>query len=335
MSHSTNDQEPIWLTVRVIATTEYCCRAAIVMHEQGSRDVQDVDDGPRLDFLPDFTLELLESRRQSVIDGIVAAFIGMGVVIVGIGVASVLITPVFLISLPLSANWCIRWFRKRFEMVALLTQRIREAKDAQPLEPIVDSTDLQLVTWWSLLRAGFMAIQYEEAHDDPQLRFTGKPWRVLHKDSLRIPVFLKRSGKRELHTQQLVRMAAYCHLLEVCEGGKSPYGVVIFANGYEGTTVPFTTENRQRFVRTVERTRLLLEERASNSSTPDAPTSKHCRACPFGLPRVFDPGSAASNANSTGVYLTRGEDKRLYHSACGDRFRWVPPHAIAKAKKLL
>ena len=41
-------------------------------------------------------------------------------------------------------------------------------------------------------------------------------------------------------------MAAYCHLIETCEGAESPYGIVLYPDSYECVTVPNSPENQNK-----------------------------------------------------------------------------------------
>lgn len=57
----------------------------------------------------------------------------------------------------------------------------------------------------------------------------GKPWRLLKKGSLMIPVIRQRQGSSEWGTQHEVRLSAYCDLIEKCTGGDAPFGVTVVA----------------------------------------------------------------------------------------------------------
>ena len=187
------------------------------------------------------------------------------------------------------------------------------------------------MNWWSLLKCGFEPHEYFDPHEDLSWRLSGHPWRVLHKGSLRIPVFRKRRGDRGLHQQHLARMAAYCHLIETAEGHAAPYGIILFGSDYDGVTVPNTEANRH-----VLRTGLLEARQVIESNQPAAPPSSWCQRCPNGWPKVYRRRKTDTRLGGQEwpPVLTRGVDGRKYHSACGDRFGDVPRHERAKEKGL-
>ena len=331
-----NGDQP-WITARVVAATEFCPRAGIIAYEDKQGDIgEEHDSGPRLDYLPDFSLEMLAASLQATVNSVWLGLTWAPPVLLVVGIAGYVSNSTILLVLIPVAYFGGRWLIQKLRNVAELSRRLRAAQDAVPSEPSAESTELQPVNWWSLLKAGFSSVEYEDAHEDPALRFSGKPWRVLHKGSLRIPVFRKRAGKPELHQQQLARMAAYCHLIVQAEGSHSPYGIVLFGDGYDGVTVPFTRENRELFLRTLSRARELFAAIAANGSLPDMPHSMCCRDCPLGRPRVHVLGMTSDSVSGTSPppYRTRGTDKKVYHSPCGDRYQWVPPHVAAKEKGL-
>jgi hypothetical protein len=70
---------------------------------------------------------------------------------------------------------------------------------------------------------------------------------------------------------------------------------------------------------------------------PDLPTrARICHDCQLGRPRVYKKGITDKHLDGQKypAHRTRGEDRTVYHSICGDRFGWVPPHDRAIAKEL-
>ncbi len=293
---------------------------------------------PRLDFLPDFSVREIQDALQRTWSriwrglslGLVA---GTTLTMVAIRVDSILAVCGVVITLRPSA----RWFRSRICDVTTLQRRLRNAIEAQPDEPDRNLMSIQPVNWWSLRKAGFSVIRPEDASCDSEIKLAGRPWRLLQKDSLRIPVFRKRHGNAALYPQHFVRMAAYCHLIEASEGAESPYGIVLFEDGCDGMTVPYSTENRRAFHEALLRARLTIKTLGAEGREPDRPPSTVCRECPVGRPLCHVKGRTETVLNNATVkpYVTRGHDRRLYHSPCGDRFVWVPPYERARRKKLL
>lgn len=325
--------------VHVLTEFVFCPRAGIVAHEQRRNDPgQDVDAARRLDYLPDFSVREIQDALQRTWTRI------------WYGLALGLLAGITLLLMTFHVDWivtvCIvaigvrpstRWFWSRCCDVVTLHRRLRAAVDAQPDEPDSALMAIQPVNWWSLRKAGFSVIRYEDAYHGNEAKLSGHPWRILQKGPLRIPVFRKRQGTPEVYPQHFVRMAAYCHLIETCEGAESPYGIVLFEDGCDGLTVPNSSANQQLFVAALLRARRIMESLDSEVGVPDRPPSTVCRACPVGRPVQYIPGLTDTVVKDRTVqpYLTRGHDRRLYHSPCGDRFDWVPPHECARGRKLL
>jgi hypothetical protein len=290
-----------------------------------------------LDYLPDFAVALIERALQETWSRIWWLLTWTTPVVLVLLMAAVLIDWRVGMILALLAAWVIRRLLRELRNVVELSRRLQAARDAVPAEPDPDFAKSQQVNWWGLLKAGWTAVEYEDPHEDPQWRVSGKPWRVLHKGSLRVPVFRKRRGNDRLYPQHLARMAAYGHLIEVAEGATVPYGVVLFGDGYEGITVPNSDEHGRIFEQGLHDARRLFEAVESAGVVPDIPQpTTVCHACPWGRPRVYRPGITDTELDGTRLppYRTRGEDGRLYHSPCGDRFGWVPPHDRAAEKGL-
>lgn len=325
--------------VHVLTEFVFCSRAGVLAHEAQQGDPgQDFDAAPRLDYLPDFSVREIQDALQKTWTCI---WRGLAVGMVA-GILLCLVTlPVhwFLTVsvIGLAVRPALRWLWSRFCDVATLQKRLQAAIDSQPDAPDAGLMMTQPVNWWSLRKAGFSVLRPEASYCDADIRLSGRPWRILQNGSLRIPVFRKRSGENAIYPQHRVRMAAYCHLMETCEGAESPYGVVLFADSCDGITVPNSNGNRQAFHEALLQARQVVESLRSQDPGPAPPRSTACRECPHGRPvgYVRERTSTTVHDGSVKPYLTRGNDRRLYHSPCGDRFVWVPLHERAKRKKLL
>ena len=128
-------------------------------------------------------------------------------------------------------------------------------------------------------------------------------------------------------------MAAYCHLLGVSEGARSPYGVIIKGETFAAVTVPNTPRTQAMFREALVAARRAVRESEEVNSNPPPPENANlCHECPYRL---------ACSATSQRTVLRHGapiepkvaKDPRgnEYHSHCGDRFRWIPPHRDAIA----
>ncbi len=231
---------------------------------------------------------------------------------------------------------------RAIDRVAELNRCRLAAESAEPVIPDVRDRPVE-VNWWSLLKAGFDSISYHDKDllQDSELRLSGRPWRVIRHGSLRIPVF--RKGKcdgpngRRLYPQHFARIAAYCQLLQTSEAGECPYGIILFGHTFEGFAVPIGRKTDQALKDGLFRARSTIKAHLQLGREPAPPrTTGRCGKCPHGYPRVFRDSSSLHQLRGAEVQLygSCGGDKRTYHSLCGDRFLWCPPHDRAFEKEL-
>ncbi|PSN15941.1 hypothetical protein C7293_04840 [filamentous cyanobacterium CCT1] len=215
------------------------------------------------------------------------------------------------------------------------------ARKALPREPDPQSVDNTAINWWSLLAAGFDSVPYRDTLKDHSWRVAGKPWRVLRKGSLRIPVWRRRGeaeNQAKIRGQHYARMAAYCRLIEKAEGGSSPYGIILFGNSYDGIAIANNQGSRSAFHKGLREARQVIKGKQRWERDPSPPsTGTICSSCPLGKPFTYRPGESDNRPGrlNTSPHLAFGDDGRAYHSECGDRFQWIPPHQKAFAKRLI
>src|SRR5690606_3300342 len=131
--------------------------------------------------------------------------------------------------------------------------------------------------------------------------------------------------------QHFARIAAYCHLIEISQRARSPYGLLLFAGTYEGWALPKNAASLAAFRDGV------AEARATIASREEPPVAApRCTGCHWGRPVVVKPGERQTKVGNLllPVHSKPGKDNRAYHSVCGDRFGWVPPHALATELRL-
>lgn len=294
-----------WIGVHVLAEFIFCPRAGLIAFEQRRSDPgQELGDSPRLDYLPDFEVHIIEAAIQKTWNQIWAVVTWTLPAVLAVSVATYLGDWRVRLLLLAGSVWAVRrlvrWLVARWRDVAELSRRLQAARAATPAAPDPQSTEMQPVNWWELRKSGFDALEYEDPHEDPDWRIAGGPWRVLQDGPRLIPVFRKRRGKPELKRQQLARMAAYCHLMEVAEQAESPYAVVLFGDGYEGVTVPNTSDNRETFHDGLRRLRRFITAVESEGLIPDIPGDQSiCRRCHRGFPRVYRKGGDRYRAAGT------------------------------------
>jgi hypothetical protein len=333
-------QDTPWLGVHLITEFIFCPRAGLLLYEQNPDEEEPEEtDLPQLDYVPHYQLSEIERALTRAIQQlrmrggllllILASIVGVLKVVFGVDFWWILwplgAYAVFAIPMVLGGP---------LGQIANLNSERDEARKAKPHEPNPQTTDNEPVNWWGLLKAGFDSVPYRESLRDPRWRVAGRPWRVLRKGSLRIPVWRRRKGDetdRRLRGQHYARMAAYCHLIKEVEGAESPYGVILFGDTYQGVTVSDGVGSRTAFHRGLRAARDVIRQ-AQAGTDPAVPQRPPCRGCPYGTPYVYQPGESDGNRPP---YLKRGVDDRNYHSKCGDRFRWVPPHQKAADKALV
>ena len=358
-----------WLGVHVLTEFIFCPRAGLIAFEQETEDdgEEEIRERPRLDYIPRWEMHSIERALNEVAEEVKRKLVVFKKWLKRIILATVIALPIMflvitenfrgdevwfiLALLPLTLllpGWVLKrmWGSIRNERHKLEELgRIRDtALAARPAEPDERVQDNQLVEWWSLWQAGFESINYKEPLRHDAWRLAGRPWRVLRRGSLRIPVFRKRCsdefGARRLFRQHYARMAAYCHLLEACEGAQSPYGIVLFDDGtYEGVAI--SKEARGSWVPLrdgLTQARRVIYDSRNCGKDPDPPDQSNlCKGCNWGKPFVHRKGESQHTRFGKPLKprTVEGVDGRPYHSACGDRFRWVPPHAKAFGKELL
>lgn len=333
------DRDPT-IGVHVLSEFVYCPRAGLIAYEDGFDDTGEEHDRPqKLDYLPDFSIPEIHDALQRAWNSLWSSVFWL--MLAGLLISYVRSQSGFQVALTASIvlfPFLLFPAGKRVRDIVDLYCRLRIANIAAPSEPDATRMEVQNVSWWSLLKSGFDPVEYADAHSDMDWKLAGNPWRVLVKGSLRIPVFRKRFGEPELFPQHFVRMAAYCHLIESCEGAESPYGIVLFGDGADGVTVPNTVLNGEKLKDHLKQARRILKSAERDQIVPDRPRrSGPCQNCPLGRPQIHRHNWTVTQLNGQRVppFLTTGKDGEAYHSECGDRFGWVPPHNEARMNKLL
>jgi CRISPR/Cas system-associated exonuclease Cas4 (RecB family) len=218
----------------------------------------------------------------------------------------------------------------------VLVVRRRLATKASPRTPDLDSPDDEPVDWWEMHRAGFEATVYQESLAGHELRLRGKPWKVLRNHDVVIPVF-RRRGSQRLYRQHYARIAAYCQLIEECEGVTSPYGLILEAGTYRAIAVKNTPAAKQALHTVLQRAQSLIRDYAETGVEPPEP-ERHgfCSNCPIGFPRLYVPGETelVNDGKRLPIVPAFSTRRGHYHSKCGDRFRWTPAHDRVERRKI-
>ena len=186
-------------------------------------------------------------------------------------------------------------------------------------------------------QAGFEPIRLAGPLNDPTVRLSGKPWAILQRADTRIPVFLRHSSDRRLFPQHFARIAAYCHLITTCERARSPYGIILFADSYNGIAIPVTESSWQELERGLTLARTAIRNRREQHSDPGlARNSNPCLHCPLGRPVDYRPGRTelVIDEITLAAFVTNDIHGGPCVSDCGTRYRWVPTHQEAISRRL-
>ncbi len=339
------NQRPIG--VHVLSEHVFCPRAALIAYESGN-DAGDEEPnlGPKLDLLIDYNehmiIEAIQQARGDTRLWLTLMAPAVFAVMLAVYFQSVLAAIV--LSLPVFILLAKCWDTLTHTIALVRERALYQAAPEVVIDP--EPTEIKRLSWWSLRKAGFDCDMLRDALDDPGSNLRGKPWRQLKKGSIIIPVIRRRRGNSEWGPQHEVRIAAYCHLIEKCTTGTAPFGVILFAGTCDCAIIPNTNTRHTQYDRAFKSVANFLERQAAGADRPDPPTDSRCIGCPHGKPRLYQQGKSETILN--GKPLTartansvRESDRQFrgaFHSDCGDRFRWVPPHndavnlGIAKAR---
>ncbi len=318
--------------VHTIGQFAYCPRAGLLSAE--AEDDMEMERPPSLGGLPQHDVDRMQQALSDLAERIkypTAINIGLAVVALWLWMTWgwVLATPLFL-----PMYYSLRWLVSLLQAYHLLQKRLSQAAAAASVEPNWDVDVPQPVNWWSLLRVGFDSIE-KQTLEDFQLRIAGKPWRVLHRGDVEIPVLriqveehrLQQYRNGRLRKHHLARIGAYSYLLNRCERADSSWALLLFNWSDEGIAVPLTPIVWETFKEALTTAREHLHEFGRNINHAPDPNVSACGACPLGAPRKSNgPTDVRKRGLAILPFGTENSDGTVYHSQCGDYFRWLTPH---------
>ncbi len=313
-----------WLSVHAIAEYAFCPRAGLLAYENKRGDVD--DEPPAFDTLPAFELQAIEAeigRRRAIMFRWMYAL----VVATIISVAAASFRQYWLLVLgPVSMAFISYKILNTLLNLLELFRRRSVAQSSRCAEPDPTCEHLQPVNWFGMFHVGFESQILKESLRDIDWQFDGRPWRVLRKGSLAIPVFRTRSPQDEPQEQQIVKIMAYCRLSTVCFGNECPYGIVLTGEDYSGFAVPNHPSFRKKFHDSLVEIRH-LSQAADHRNEGFVPNDERkCSNCPLGRPRLVSLGQRIHRFGApVQVNRIKGRKGDDVHSDCGDRFSWTPP----------
>lgn len=323
---------PRMVGVHVLSEHVFCPRSAAQTLEKGDDDGQEEPElGPRLPSFEDYN----EHRFVTELKELWSEFRRWVTLL-----APAIILPLIIWRLvsPLAGlAACLPLFyfvARLWDNVGMILRLVRERALMEAAEPTpvdVDSALMREINWWSLRKAGFDCEKPVEAYKSLEQGLAGRPWRVLSHGALRIPVMRKHRGERMWRPKHVVRIAAYCRLIENCEATRAPFGVLLFGGSYDCVIIPNTAVAQTQLDRALKDVQEFLRIQEAGKYLPAIPTDNRCNGCHWGEPRQYVRGVSETvvNGNALMPLQTEAKDKVKYHSSCGDRFHWVPPHASA------
>ena len=328
------------LSVHALGQYVFCPRAAILAAERG--DERDIDEPPpRLTFLPNFDLERIEELLSKSLKQLLLAVVLIFGLMVSMTLSSQDQNPTQFNLAAATFFFALLWTAHLVTSIVQLTIRRIAALRAEAREPEPTFVRTEPVNWWSILNAGFEPIRYQRPFQHPELPLEGCPWRVLQKESLRIPVIKTGgdrlgNGKGQLFPKHEVRITAYALLLEADGHMKVPYGLVFPADSPRGMAFAITDNHRRQAVQLLAEFEQKLNDSQQRDIHPGLPENRNrCANCDFGKPIATSLREVAS-ARKAGeqIVVLQGRTDDVFHCECGDRFGSAPPHRDSVRKGL-
>jgi len=336
-----HDPEAPALGVHVLSEFKYCPRAAIITLEQ-----QEQDDGsefvaaPALGGLPTHDIDRIREALAQIREELkrpICWNIGLGIAVLYLIMFGQILPALLVLSL--AGYFTGPALMRLLAAYHGLRKRLGVAEQAEDKPPKWEVRQVQSIRWWSLIRAGFASAERPEAIVDQESRLAGKPWRVLQRGRKLMPVLRihvedeERDHRRQgrLRPQQFVRAAAYAYLMNRIERAEADWVIILFGTSDEGIAIPIEHEHLELFRITLQSAREFLRAYRQDPDFKPKPAreSAPCIRCPFGKPRRSESESVFRGA-AVVPFLTEAANGKLYHSTCGDRFRWIPPHERAE-----
>lgn len=345
---NTNNEKPRMLGVHTLSEFVFCPRAGIISHEQKAND-QGVDTGyVDLSYSPDYDIFVAKLEVKKIVKRLENFSLGIlggtiATVVFGLALKPFLGFLSLLVLLASAAFLSPRIYRdfKRFHHLKKL---IKQYDREKMRTPDLENPESERIPWYSLLKS----CSVEKCHDllvDEELGISGKPWKLLHKGKACLPVFFCRrpaSASEEesnplvwIKRQQIVRMKAYCHLIEKNTGKESPCGFVVFAGTSDAVALKFW--NNRKAERQLDDAMMIARatlEEYERFGKVGVPAANLCSGCHLGKLRTYRSATNTALRNGMPVRpklhkVDDGKKTKTLHSVCGDVFRWIPPHEKA------
>ena len=214
--------------VHVLSEFVFCPRAGVLSSESQRDDdgEEDVALGPKLSGFFDYDERIFAERSAAEWGRGKNWFTLLAPCMLLIFVVWRLASPFAAVVVSLPSLYVLAGLWDVGSALAIL-RRERAVFNAAPTAAInMNPNQICEINWWTLRKAGFDCTRPRDAYVDEELK--GRPWRLLVKDTQwRIPVIRKHRGEKTCGPQHVVRAAAYCRLVETCEGGRAPFAILL------------------------------------------------------------------------------------------------------------
>ncbi len=316
------------LGVHILTQFIYCPLAGVAQYEDRLADRYD-GQIPRKDYLPEYDLQEIEQKLKEYVQQIkIVLWMALAFTVLSL-VLSCVATAWYLLILLL--GWCFIFkvgrdkVRKALTLHRRRNEYLRTHRQSLP-NPLLEDT---VVQWWGLIKSGFDLTPGVDLFDQ-ELKLSGTPFRILRKGGLAIPVFYYRGSATKVRYRDRARIAAYCRMLVKNEGCVSPYGILLRTGSYTADAIP-NDERAQGILRKeLPKARQVLAESLENPDLVKPDNFTNCKSCRTGEPHSYDPRKEPhfryDEPLRRKLHSCRGQS---YHSHCGDRFDWTPPHEKA------
>ncbi len=325
------------LGVYVLTEFVFCPRAGLCAHET-QREEEDESPPPSFfSFNPLYSLPEIDAALQRAMNETTwyAAVAGISVVVAIL--LSVWVDKLVGATAVFGMLWFLVFAVQRGIHVFQLNRLRNQALAGQHREPNPNLPTNQDIHWWDLIRAGFESQPIQDPLIDSELNFDGRPRLLLRRGNVVVPVWRMLHYDGLLYPQNYIRMAAFCHLVQKSfgVGVECPYGIILYGHELDGVAIPFTAQRRSDFIEALRSFRQAIED-TKHRTDPHPPDSSLCSGCPYGRPRMQVEGETDSifNGEPVPADLASTADNQCFHSLCGDRFRWLPPHALVEERDL-
>lgn len=318
MKAKANDE---WISAYAIAEYQFCPRAGLIAFEN-KRDPD--EEPPAYDILPRFEIDKIEeeiSLRTRALFSRLWLLMGAA----AIGPLSLHFNQYWAFVLSVVVMVFATWQAISIFLTLLeLEKRKRILLKSRCMEPAPDlSEDMQEVDWFGMLNLGYESQTLQGPLQDKEWRFQGKPWRLLVRDDLIIPVFKTRTAQESPKDPHVTKCMAYCRLVSYVYERECPYGIVLLNNDYTGYAIPNCARYRTQFHNSLERLRHLIQASGYGSNVEVDYDSQKCIRCHLGRPHHVSEGQRVVRY---GARVEPNTDYEGKHSDCGDRFEWQPPY---------